>query len=337
MASREPLNQELFERGYSFEFFQAVRIFERLFPERRTVGRDALPNQEVVRFRSRISLDFPSSEIHEVRDAINEQTGDSYTEMLVNFMGLVGVSGVLPTHYTELVLDRIRHRDTAMWWFLDIFTHRLVSMFYQAWSKYRFPVSYERGHDEFTAYLFDIAGLGTQGLKGRMALDDESLLPYAGLISQKPHSQDSLQNVLGDYFGVPAHVDQFVGQWLDLNSADYTLIGVQNFTLGGDTLVGTRVWDQQSRFKVRLGPLRLDKFKAFLPSGSGYKALGSLIRFLVGEEFDFDVQLLLQAQQVPALVLTTRAVLRPMLGWTSWLKTVPFEMPDDQLVLEYAN
>jgi predicted component of type VI protein secretion system len=58
---------------------------------------------------------------------------------------------------------------------------------------------------------------------------------------------------------------------------------------------------------------------------------------MVGEEFDFDVQLTLMAKQVPGLVLTTRAVRRPMLGWTSWLKTMPLEADADQLVLELAK
>jgi predicted component of type VI protein secretion system len=56
---------------------------------------------------------------------------------------------------------------------------------------------------------------------------------------------------------------------------------------------------------------------------------------MVGEEFDFDVQLCLMAKQVPGLVLTTRAVRKPMLGWTTWLKTQPFKADDDQLVLGF--
>jgi len=337
MAEKLPLNQELFDAPYGFEFFQAVRLFEKIFPELRTVGRDALPDQEVVRFRSRIALDFPASEIHEIREAVNQRTNEPYNEMLVNFMGMVGVSGTLPVHYTELVLDRIRHRDSAMWAFLDIFTHRSVSMFFQAWAKYRFPVAYERGQDEFTSYLFDFAGLGTPGLSGKMGLDEESLLPYTGLISQKPHSQNALQNVLGDYFEIKVNAVQFAGQWLEISQADYTILGVQNCSLGRDTMIGTRVWNQQSKFKVKLGPLPLKKFKAFLPNGDAHRPFGSIIRFMVGEELDFNAQLVLEKRQVPSLVLTTRALQRPMLGWTSWLKSKPFKADDEQVMMEFEN
>lgn len=336
IMANKPLDRELFDEPYRFEFFQAVRLFEKVFPERKPVGREALPNEEMLRFRSHIALDFPASEIHEIREFTDDLTDEKRVEMIVNFMGMVGVSGVLPVHYTELVLDRIRHRDTAMWAFLDIFTHRSVSMFFRAWGKYRFPVGYERGQDEFTSYLFDFVGLGTSGLRGRMSLEAESLLPYSGLIAQKPHSNKALESILSDYFATTAKIEQFFGQWLALNKEDITRIGVEKSTLGSTAIVGTRIWDQQSKFRVRLGPLAFKQFQAFLPNGSAYKALRSLIRFMIGLEFDFDVQLILKAKQVPGAILTTRAVRRPMLGWTSWLKTTPFKKDDDQVTLAMA-
>jgi type VI secretion system protein ImpH len=326
----KPLDRVLFEEPYRFEFFQAVRLLDWIFRDKKSVGDDALPAEESVRFRSRIALDFPPSEIHEIREPLNE---DGNIEMLVNFMGMVGISGVLPTHYTELVFDRIRHRDTALWSFLDIFTHRAVSMFFRAWAKYRFPIAYERGNDDFTSYLFDISGLGTKGLRGRMSLEDESLLPYSGLVAQKPHSSNAVENIVSDYFGARARVEQFFGQWLPLTSHDVTKIGQKNSDLGLNAIIGSRIWDQQSKFRVRLGPLRFKQFQAFLPNGSAYEKLRSIVKFLVGMEFDFDVQLKLKANEVPGTVLTTRAVRKPMLGWTSFLKTRPFKADDEQVVL----
>ena len=332
--TEKPLNQELADEPFRFEFFQAVRVLEKIFPERRPVGGKSMPNDEVVRFRSRIALDFPASEIHEIRESVDEKTDRQKTEMLVNFMGMVGVSGVLPTPYTDLVLDRIRHRDTSMWSFLDIFTHRSVSLFYRAWCKYRFPIGYERGDDAFTSYLFDIGGLGTKGIRGRMSLPDESLLPYIGLIAQKPHSCNALENVLSDYFGTPAKIKQFFGQWLALDSADYTRLGERNSLLGESAIAGTKIWEQQSKFRVRLGSLTFKQFQNFLPNGSAFQPLKSIIRFMVGEEFDFDVQLILKSKQVPGAILTTRAQRKPMLGWTTFLKTKPFKADDEQVVLQ---
>ena len=101
------LEQVLFGEGYRFEFFQAVRVLERLYPSRLPVGRDSIPSKEAVRFRSRLSLSFPPSAVH---DVAHSENGVSPAEMVVAFMGLFGLTGVLPRHYTELLLERVRYQ-----------------------------------------------------------------------------------------------------------------------------------------------------------------------------------------------------------------------------------
>ena len=166
-----------------------------------------------------------------------------------------------------------------------------------------------------------------------MDLDDESLLPYAGLIAQKPHTANALENILSDYFQIPAKIEQFFGQWLCLGADDVSKLGKENSRLGHSTIIGSRVWDQQSKMRVRLGPLDFKRFQAFLPNGSANASLRSICKFMVGLEFDFDLQLVLAAKQVPATILTTRAVRKPTLGWTTYLKTKPFKQDDGQVVL----
>ena len=331
---KKNLNEELFDEPFQFEFFQAVRLLEKVFPERRAVGREATVVPEVVRFRSRLGLDFPASEVHELTDTTDETVDEQQLEMFINFMGMLGINGVMPVHYTELAMERRRYRDQAMWSFMDIFTHRSVSLFFRAWEKYRFPVGYERGADDFTEFLFDFVGLGTTGLRGRMDLADESLLAYSGLIAQKPHSAIALGNILSDYFGVKAKIEQFFGQWLQLDTESVTTLGQANSSLGTSAIIGTRIWEQQSKFRIRLGAMSFKEFQDFLPNGAAHKSLRSVARFMVGMEFDFDVQLVLQAKQVPSTILTTRAKRRPMLGWTSFLKTKPFQTDDEQVVLQ---
>lgn len=335
--SKKTLEAELFDEPYRFEFFQAVRLIQKIANDKKPVGGDALPHEEAIRFRSRISFDFPSSEVHEIRKPAEGSSEEYPLEMIQNFMAMAGVSGALPVHYTELVYSRTRYRDTTMWAFLDIFTHRLVSLFYRAWAKYRISIGYENGSNSFTSYLHDFTGVGTIGMRGRLDVDDESLLPYAGLISQKPHSASAIENIISDYFGVPTKVELFVGQWLDLGRSEWTLAGKANNELGGRAIIGTRVWDHQSKFRLRLGPLNVAQYLAFLPNGSAFGPLRSVLRFLVGDEFDYDAQLCLKAQQVPATILTTKAMRRPLLGWTSFLKSKPFVKDDEQFVLQLAE
>lgn len=339
--TEKPLNQTLFDEPHRFEFFQAVRLLERLFPERAAVGRDYLSAKEVVRFRSHPTLAFPASEIQsliEQFDEFSQENNDAQKrEMAVNFMGLVSAISVLPTHYVELVIERARYRDTAFWDFADIFSHRAISLFYRAWEKYRFPIAYERGDSDFTEFLFDFLGLGTRGMRGRLALPDESLLPYAGLISNKPVSVAALEQTLSDYFGVSVKVEQFCGQWLALDESSTTKLGRANSKLGANTVCGSRVFDNQSKFRLKIGAIGFEKFKEFLPNGSGYAAICSLTRFIAGQEYDFDLQLVLTAREVPSCILTTRARRRPRLGWSSYLKTQKFQTDDNQVILQTGN
>jgi type VI secretion system protein ImpH len=326
-----PLEQELFAEPYRFEFFQAVRLLERLDPEREPVGRDSPAAREAVRFRTLQTLSFPPSEIYDLKHSGNED--QEPPEMTVAFMGLTGPLGVLPHHYTELLMERARYKDTALWAFLDIFNHRLISLFYRMWEKHRFPVAYERNElDQFTGYLLDIVGMGTGSLRGRLSFNDQALVYYGGLVAQRPHSASAIMAILSDYFGVPARVTQFAGQWLSLDD-NVTRLGCAYSDLGLNTIAGTRVWDSQSKFRVRIGPVGLKEFRYFVPDGSAFRPAIDLLRFLVGLEFDFDLQLVLKAESVPACHLGGSAAEGPRVGWTSWLKTRESTQDDEQVVL----
>jgi type VI secretion system protein ImpH len=342
-ASYPPLEERLSAEPFRFQFFQAVRLLERLFPGRLPVGRVSeegqvvAPSREVVRFRTHATLRFPPSQVHDLKLVESGEEGEDVdpSQMEVAFMGLTGPLGVLPNVYTELLIDRIRRKDRALHEFLDLFNHRFISFFYRAWEKYRFPVAYERspGEGQFTSSLFALINIGTRGLRNRMSLPDEALLSYGGLIAQRPHSASALAAIISDYFAVAASIEQFAGQWLRLDSGGVTSLGRANNTLGSSAVIGARVWDCQSKFRMRLGPLSYEQFSDFLPSGSAYKPVMDLVRLLAGPEFDFDVQLVLQADEVPGSIAAVRAKSQSMLGWNSWLKTRDFILDDEQVVL----
>jgi type VI secretion system protein ImpH len=322
------LAEELLDEGYRFDFFAAVRVLERLYPHRQRVGGEAVPSEEVVRFRARLALTFPPSAIYELTEP---KDGATAVEMTVAFLGLTGPLGVLPRHYTELLLERVRKKDFVLRDFLDVFNHRLISLFYRAWEKYRFPIAYERTvannaeYDDFSLGLFDLISMGTKGLRKRLEIGDEALLFYAGLLAQHPRSATALASILQDYFDVPVEVAQFVGQWLNLSPENRTRLGGEgNNALGVNALAGNRVWDQQARFRLRLGPLTFAEFRRFLPAGKAFRPFVQFARYIVGQEFDFDVQLILKADEVPATQLGAKGVRAPRLGWTTWLKTKEF-------------
>jgi type VI secretion system protein ImpH len=325
------------EEGYRFDFFAAVRLLEWLYPDRQPVGGKADAASEIVRFRSRPSLGFPASAVYEVLPPSEQRQP---ARMTVMFMGLTGPLGVLPRHYTELLIERARQKDRTLHDFLDLFHHRLVSLFYRAWEKYRFPIAYERaaargrGEDRFSEHLFDFIGMGTPGLRGRLQVRDEALLFYAGLLAQHPRSAAALAGILADYFEVPVEVVPYTGEWLPLAERDRTQLGSanRNNVLGDGAVLGSRAWDQQAKFTLRIGPLGLPAFRDFLPTGRGFRRLVNFARFLAGEEFNFDIRLVLRAPEVPWCRLGQTGAEAPRLGWSTWLKTGEFTRDADDPV-----
>jgi type VI secretion system protein ImpH len=303
----------------------------------------------VARFRAQPSLEFPASAIHALAPSTPEQPVPLLT---VTFLGLHGPSGVLPRHYTELILrlerDRRGEERRAFRDWLDLFNHRFISLFYRAWEKYRFWLAYERGqHDQaepdpFTRTLLSLVGLGTGGLRHRLrvaavealdrrerplaAVDDRSLLYFSGLLASRHRTAVGLAALLEDYFQIPVRVQQFVGQWLEIEPASQTRLGLPdgNCQLGVNLLAGERVWDVQSKLRIRLGPLDHARFTDFLPDLSpqpehkSFFLLVHLVRLYAGPELDFDVQPLLRADAVPEWQLGDEPP-GSRLGWNTWL------------------
>jgi type VI secretion system protein ImpH len=271
---------QLLKEPHRFDFFQAVRLLEHLAREqsgldprrrRRPVGGDQPPEREV--FRTLPALGFPATAVSQIRPPA-PRTGAPAAElpppeMVVTFMGLTGAAGVLPYHYTALLLRRARLKDYALRDFLDLFHHRLLSLFYRAWEKYRLPFSYERsrldgpaaGEDAITQAVYCLLGLGTSGVRRRLACDDEAFLFYAGHFAHAPRSAVALECLLEDFFEMPIRVQQLQGQWLGLEPEDKALMPSsehargRNNQLGVDLVVGERIWEIQSKFRLRVGPL----------------------------------------------------------------------------------
>lgn len=318
-----------------FGFFQAVRLLERLYPERTPVGGLGDPGSEVVRFGAHASIAFPASEIQ----ALDLDADPA--RMTVNFMGLTGPQGVLPLTYTLLVAERLRARDRAMRDFLDLFNHRIISLFYRAWEKYRFGIAHERDRsDPLLVHLKDLVGIGTSELQRRLAVPDETLIFYGGLLTLASRPAVALERMLEDYFGVRAAVEQFVGAWYPLDRATQCELGDESSPssqLGLGAVAGDEVWDQQARVRVRLGPLTRAQYDDFLPGGSAHEPLRALTRFFCGDQLDVEVQLVLARDEVPPCVLGADDDAAAPLGWCTWLRTAPLTRDPDETILTLSD
>ena len=317
----------LFFAGSAFDFYQAVRLLALLYGDS-SGSIESVP----VHLRSRMGFDFSGADV----ERIEPPTATcSVPSLVVNFLGLAGAHGPLPTAYTSQLL---RDEASALRDFLDIFHHRLLWLIYRIHAVHHPELTLaEPWKGQCANELYALIGLGRDpdaatrnaiGGPQAVSVPDRALLEFSGLLAQRPRSASGLERLLGEYFRVPAKVRQFAGGWYDLEEEQWTRIGVnsgQNRMLGLDVVLGKRVWDEHAGVSISLGPLNLDTFTSFLPSGTAYRALCDLARFYLNDEFDISLELVLKGDQVPETLLSDSepnpALRQASLGQLAWLRT----------------
>jgi type VI secretion system protein ImpH len=264
-------------------------------------------------------------------------------ELTPAFMGLLGVAGTLPYHYTETLAHReLYQKDFGPRAFMDVFSHRSVMLFFEAWRKHRLHIQFEANRRQhFLPMVLSLAGLGQKGLRDRLgaqqgAVADESLAYFAGALQQRTRSPRQLQQMLQHYLKVPVQVDQFVGRWYALPKQHMPSLGGLGAPaiLGRTTNLGERVWQRDLRMRLVLGPLSHQRFQRFLPGGAGAAALKEMLTLFSGVSLEYEVNLRLQQADVQGCSLDSqRGATLGRLGWDTFLQTKPAN--DDRADVRY--
>ena len=252
-------------------------------------------------------------------------------------MGLAGIQGPLPTPYTEVLLDRIRQRDHSFQDFLDIFNHRLTSLWYRLQKKMVPIISGKLPHQTlFGQSIFDLAGFPDPSLFEATAIPQGAMVNCSALFWQRPRSNEGLITILRNYLGVSANVIPFQGKWRQASKRDLTHLGAQPFDfapgnfvpgqntafqgrynrLGLDARVGSKSWDQQAGIHIEIGLLKWKEFLSLLPSEpqNNFKILQELSSLYVGLETEITFFFHVNAKEIQPTPLGKRM----SLGWNSW-------------------
>ena len=313
-ASR--LEAALQKEPYRYGFFQVMRLLECAYKDKVRFGQSQRPSLEPpIRLGQEVSLTFETSTL----STFTRRKAGLTPLLKQRFMGLFGTNGPMPTHLTEYIRERIHyHRDHTLAGFADMFHHRMICLFYRAWANAEPTVSFDRPEsDRFSTYLGSLAGFGSDALRERDAMPDLAKSYYTGFLAGQSKPAEGLRALLADYFRLNVSIEQFVGEWLDIQPSDLTRLGETPRTgeLGCSAILGSRVWGCQHKFRIRFGPLNLNEYLSLLPDGYRLEQLVAIIRNYIGDELSWDVNLVLKKDQVPSAQLGEGT----RLGWTSWL------------------
>lgn len=272
--------ERLLEEPWQVELFQAIKLLARWL--RRHGGGGSLESS--IRFENSLSLAFPSSEIEGLAlDA--PEDGAARVRLRTAVMGLLGVNGTLPLHYTERIGEwEHATNDQGPRAFYDAFSNRQVALFYRAWCKYRVrggPDEHQR--DRFLAQLAALGGVAGHG-QPEAGLSFESLAYFAAQLRSRVVSAGLIAGVLGEYLQVPVKVEQFTGRWDVLGPGDRSRLGANNCEVGIGATLGERLPRPELGIRIRVGPLPSAVFQRFLPGASGARGIAALL-----ERFAIDI------------------------------------------------
>jgi type VI secretion system protein ImpH len=322
------LIERLAAEPFAFDFFRALRLIECRFREKPRIGQSLSPRDDPVRFGQMPSLAFAPSTLAEFSKGEGRPP-----KLSVNFLGLFGPNGPIPLHITEYARERQRHaHDPTLMEFLNVFHHRILTLFYRAWAVNQKAADLDRQKTaRFPAYIGTLSGIGTESLRNRDEVPDNAKLYFSGHLVCETRNAEGLEKIIGDFFGMPAKVLTFVGQWLVLPADSQCRLGESPATgrLGTTAIVGSRFWETQLKFRLRLGPMTLSDLYRMLPVGDAFRRLKCWVLNYAGLEYFWDAQLVLKAKEVPETCLGRAG----LLGWTTWLKSKPFERDADELLV----
>ena len=285
---------ELLAEPWRYEFFQAIRLLSRW------LRRYGVAPETAIRFETSLSLAFPASDIDALQLEQGQEPGGANPVRLrvrTAVMGLLGLNGALPLHYTERIAAwEHATRDEGPRAFYDAFSSRQVALFYRAWRKYRVRGGAdEHNRDRFLAQLVALAG--AQGQPGA-GLAFESLAYFAAQLRSRVVPAHLIAGVLAEYLQVPVTVEQFAGRWDALGMADRSRLGENNCDVGLGATLGERLPRPELGIRIKVGPVSSRMFERFLPGAGGARALAALLdRFAIDVPYR-ELQVILRAEEV---------------------------------------
>lgn len=328
--------QGLIDEPERFQFVQAVRILIRALRDTGMPYEQVLA--QVLRFQNSQSLNFPAGQIEALR--MERTSCDSDIGLLQAtrqiegakifltpaFLGLLGVGGTLPLHYTHRIgaVQRVDRDDSARA-FLDIFSQRMVAMFFQAWGKYRLEHRLDLGEqDAQLPLLLALAGIqrntpvdGTNPAASEVLPEVEGF--YAGLLRTRPVAASAVASVLTHHFRVLVELEPFVEAWDVIPESKRSKLGRTVARLGYGAVLGGRLRRRDLRVRLNIGPLQKADVERFLPRSSGAVALAKVVAMFGLPNLQFEVRLLLKPSCIEHLLLTRKPGIGRRLNWDAFL------------------
>jgi type VI secretion system protein ImpH len=293
--------------------YPLLLVLERLLGGDAAIGTAANLDEERIRLRHDRQLVFRPAEVSGLR--LRDVNRDlPVVEITTAFLGLTGASSPLPPYLVEEVAQEDEEaplrRD-----FLDMFHHRFVSLFFRARARSDFANGYRS--DQTDAWSRRVLALLGRDRPPRV--EPWRVLRWSPILAQRNVTAAAVEvavaDVLSEEMGeVGVSVEPFVGAWVPLDPDDENRLGRARSLLGRDLVLGRRILDRASKFRLVLGPLGRDGLVRLSGNEKLLRRIADAVAELCAATLDFELVLWLTPEAAPHLELGTAR-----LGRDSWL------------------
>ncbi len=320
LEQADPLEEALetarrFRHG---DFFSLIAFLERAAHAEVRIGEDGPVMEEPLRFRHDSSMGFSPADVSAL-DLVEEKDDRGHRNrpfaVATTFLGLTGSVTPLPTYFaTEVSQDA--GDEAVLEDFLDVFHHRILSLFYRSVVRYNYPIEFTSDlADSWSKRLLALAGIDTYETETDPPLPRWRLLRLAPLLVRQGSSLWSLETALEDVLeneleGAEVSIEQFVGSWVAVLEDQQIHLGDTNCVLGRDTVIGRQAYDRTGKFRIVIGPMNYTTYSRFQQDPAVKRMIAATVNLFCRDPLDYDLGLVLAGDAVPGLRLATDSATR---------------------------
>jgi type VI secretion system protein ImpH len=291
------LKDYLTQHKHQFSFYQMMRLLRVLSDHSDEV---LYANTAI---QSPLTFGFPACPISELEIEVDETSKPAF-HVTSSILGLYGPGSPLPAYYTEDIMDAEKQDLTSGRAFLDMLQARLYQLLFETSRKYHLVQSIHEYQDKSTLnHLFSMAGFGVKAMRetvyGSTDTDTKSqeLIRYMGLLCQFPKSALGLQTILRDAMRTETiTIQPCCSQQIDIPDDQLNALGMNNNTLGENSIIGDKVMDRMGTFRISIGPISKEELIQFLPGNKGYETIMRLTNIYLIDHFNVDIEIIVQGE-----------------------------------------
>ena len=275
-------------------FVQLMRNMNNNFPDKK------------LRFVQNASLEFPQQEFA----AVNHDDAQQHMTVLTNFLGLLGATGVMPTHYTEDLLHQLKAKNYAQKEFYDIFHQRIIELFYAADQALSPIIDADAinlnpsQHSAIQHYLCDLLGIDYQ--TNHVALQHNSFYanptPSAAKLAQILRANTLLNITVQQSMPITENIPT---QYCNQLNAEKSY----NMLLNTDFVLGDRARFDHAYFLIVVTAECLNEFTRIKRDTRIMENIQHHARAYAGNAFKFNIEIQIDEREIQPMQLATSAYL----------------------------